>query len=83
METLMSFFRSTGPWYVDGRTVRQKLNPEHIVAQTYKYGDTQLIAAAPEMAAALKMVLAHYDHIIPPSTALIACAVALEKAGEL
>jgi hypothetical protein len=83
METLMSHFRSTGPWLVAGRSVRQKLNPENIVAQTYKYGDTQLIAAAPEMAAALKMVLAYYEDIAPPNRALIACAIALEKAGEL
>jgi hypothetical protein len=82
METLMSHFRSTGPWLVSGRTVRQKLNPENIVAQTFKYGDTQLIAAAPEMAAALKMVLSYYEDIAPPNRALIACAIALEKAGE-
>jgi hypothetical protein len=60
--------------------VRQKSNPENLIAITsHRRKDTQLIAAAPELAAVLKLILANRNS----PDVLNAAHAALDKAGEL
>jgi hypothetical protein len=83
METLLSLERSTGPWFGSDRYVRQHLNPRVLVARTFKAGDTQMIAATPDLIAALKMMLASVDHPHLQELAALAARKALTKAGEV
>tara|TARA_R110000868_G_scaffold114309_6_gene306323 strand:- start:2813 stop:3055 length:243 start_codon:yes stop_codon:yes gene_type:complete len=79
----MSLERSTGPWFVADRYVRQKLDPRHVVAKTYKGGDTQLIAKTPELVAVLKMLLANRNDPHAFEYICIAAEKLLREAGEL
>ena len=45
------------PWFVDGRYVRSKQHPATLVAVARRRSDSELLAAAPELAAALKLAL--------------------------
>jgi len=72
--------KSNGPWIYSGRYVRQKSNPDNLIAITsHRRKDTQLIAAAPELAAALKLLLTDRNNL----DLVEAAHVVLEKAGEL
>lgn len=76
----MALDRSSGPWIYSGRYVRQKSNPDNLIAITsHRRKDTQLIAAAPELAAALKLLLTNLNN----PDFVEAAHVALDKAGEL
>ena len=76
----MALDRSSGPWMYSGRYVRQKSNPDNLIAITgHRRKDTQLIAAAPELAAALKLLLTNLDN----ASYVHAAQLALDKAGEL
>ena len=79
----MGFLRSTGPWKASGRRIIQKQCPDVTIAIAYKWGDSELLAAAPEMAAALKMLLMNRDDVKGLQHAMLAASIALEKAGEL
>jgi len=77
---LLMIDKSNGPWMYSGRYVRQKSNPDNLIAITsYKRKDTQLIAAAPELVAALKLLLTDRNNL----DFVDAAHVALDKAGEL
>lgn len=77
---LLMIDKSNGPWMYSGRYVRQKSNPDNLIATTSnKRKDTQLIAAAPELAAVLKLLLTNRDN----PDFIRAAQYALDKAGEL